>query len=367
MSACRLSPRWPGAWWIGLLALSIATSPETWAQEFWQLVPSHTDASLRGLHAIDQTTAWACGSHATVVKTIDGGKSWTRCAIEGLDDKSELRSIHAWSAKEVIVATAGTPCRIYYSSNGGDDWKIVYQNNHPDAFIDAMRFWDDHRGFIFGDPIDSKLLTLVTNDRGETWQLPGNQEFTLRSSEAGFAASNSSMMVFGKASVWIGLGGAPGLAQILISDDAGEHWARSTVDPIPSGKSSGIFSLARNQVGNVVAVGGDYTQVDAQEGNIAWFDPTKRLWRKPRGKSPRGFRSSVIGLSNPIGSKQDQGILIHWICAGPNGCEYSQDMEDWVALGDEGFHALAQASDGSLWACGAKGRVGLYIPNTQSR
>ncbi|MFY7893786.1 MAG: oxidoreductase, partial [Pirellula sp.] len=73
------------------------------AQDFWELVPTRTEASLRGLAPIDQSTAWVCGSQATLMRTVDAGKTWTRCLIEGLDSKAELRSIHAWSADEVLV------------------------------------------------------------------------------------------------------------------------------------------------------------------------------------------------------------------------------------------------------------------------
>ena len=329
-------------------------------QEFWKLVPTGTDASLRGLSAIDQKTAWTCGSQGTLLGTIDGGQTWTRRGIEGLES-TELRSIHAWSADELVVATAGTPCRIYLSKDAGRTWKIVYENEHPQAFIDGMKFWDEKRGFVFGDPIDGKLMALRSDDRGQHWLSSAQQDYRLGPGEAGFAASNSSLMVFEPESVWIGLGGASGAAQVLISDDGGLNWTRSDVEPIPSGKSSGIFSLARGAQGQVVAVGGDYMQADGKTGNVALYDSVGRVWQRPRGKGPGGFRSSVIYLSQPIRiERSDQG-LVHWICAGPNGSEASADAQDWFALSDESFHALAVASDGSLWACGAKGRVGLHV------
>jgi photosystem II stability/assembly factor-like uncharacterized protein len=337
------------------------------AQDFWELVPTRTEASLRGLAPIDQSTAWVCGSQATLMRTVDAGKTWTRCLIEGLDSKAELRSIHAWSADEVLVATAGAPCRIYYSKDAGETWKIVYVNTHPDAFIDALRFWDDQKGFAFGDPIDGKLLSLVSDDRGQTWRDSSKDGFKLQEGQAGFAASNSSLMVFKPNSVWIGLGGAEASAQVLASDDAGATWNRSSVEAIPSNKSSGIFSLARGSSGQIIAVGGDYKQALGDQGNVAIFDPASKLWRKPMGQPPRGFRSSVVCLSNTIrwnrtDPKLAPGASIRWISAGLSGCDASSDGEDWFALSDQPFHALAVAGDGSIWACGSQGRVGLHAP-----
>jgi photosystem II stability/assembly factor-like uncharacterized protein len=150
------------------------------------------------------------------------------------------------------------------SKDAGRTWKIVYENEHPQAFIDGMKFWDDKRGFVFGDPIDERLMALRSDDRGQHWLSSAQQDYRLRPGEAGFAASNSSLMVFEPESVWIGLGGASGAAQVLISDDGGLNWIRSDVESIPGGKSSGIFSLARGAQGQVVAVGGDYMQADGK-------------------------------------------------------------------------------------------------------
>jgi hypothetical protein len=246
-------------------------------------------------------------------------------------------------------------------------WTIVYENPHPDAFIDALRFWDDQKGFAFGDPIDGKLLALVSDDRGQTWRTSAKDGFPLKEGEAGFAASNSSSLVFGSDSVWIGLGGADTAASVLISDDAGATWSRSTVEDIPSNKSSGIFSLARDSRGKIVGVGGDYKQALGEQGNVAIFDPAHRAWRKPTGQLPRGFRSVVVFLDKNIRWKRTDlagapGADIHWISAGLSGSDASVDGEDWFALSEEPFHALAVAGDGTIWACGSQGRVGLHAP-----
>lgn len=317
----------------------------------WNMMPTGTTASFRGLHAIDRSSAWACGSQGTVVRTLDGGQTWTRHPINGLKP-IELRSIHAWSTTEVAVATAGTPCRIYRSDDAGASWSIVYENDDPKAFIDGMRFWGDKKGFVFGDPLQSRLMALFSGDRGKSWREPSDTALEMREGEAGFAASNSSLLVFGDRSVWIGLGGAEGVAHVLMSDDAGQSWQRSPVQPIASGKSSGIFSIARSPDGKAIAVGGDYMQPDRSEGNIAIYDPRSDTWRAPRGRPPRGYRSSVIYCEQAIRQS-------HWIAVGPTGCDVSVDGDDWIAISDEPFHALSVGADSSVWASGGSGRIAI--------
>lgn len=326
-------------------SLSAQESPRT----FWKVFSSGTNASFRGLHAIDRSCAWSCGSHGTVVRTVDSGATWTKHPIEGLE-QTELRSIHAWSADELVVATAGTPSRIYRSDNAGASWSIVYENADPKSFIDGLRFWNEDHGFAFGDPLENQLMALVSRDRGKLWQVPNVSALEMRDGEAGFAASNSSLLVFGDRSVWIGLGGAAGIAHVLMSDDAGVSWRRSPVGPIASGTSSGIFSIARSPGGTTIAVGGDYLQPDRSDGNIAILDPGNSTWRTPRGTPPRGYRSSVVRCEHAT-----QKVCC--IAVGPSGCDASRDGEDWHPVSDEPFHALSVGADGSVWASGGSGRI----------
>ena len=358
------SIRWDWIRSVGLKVVFLAAlAGVAQAEEFWKLAPTGTEASLRGLSPVDRSTAWACGSRSTLVRTIDGGMTWTTHPIEGLET-TELRSIHAWSADELVVATAGSPCRIYRTSNAGQSWDIVYENPNPQAFIDGLRFVDQKEGFAFGDPIDSKLMALRSGDRGLTWQSAGVEDYRMHEHEAGFAASNSSLLVFRtkpaeRLSVWIGLGGAVGAAQILISNDAGMSWSRSSIVAIPSGKSAGIFSIAMSPEGRAVAVGGDYMEPDSNRGNIAIYDSDTGVWQTAEGQVPRGFRSSVVFLPEALSIEHPRASWTRWICAGPNGCDFSEDGKTWYALSEQPFHSLSVASDKSLWACGPEGRVGI--------
>jgi len=347
-----------------LPAIAVAQESST---VFWKELPTATAVSFRGLHALNSSQAWACGSKGTVVSTSDGGQTWAIRSIDGLQE-TELRSIHAWSAAELVVATAGTPCRIYRSEDAGQSWRVVYENLDPHAFINGMRFWNAGVGFAFGDPIASRLMAWISEDRGRSWRESSLLPVPLATGEAGFAASNSSLLLFGEQSVWIGLGGAVGSAQVFMSDDRGASWQRSAVPPISSGPSSGIFSLARSPDGTVIAVGGDFMDPERETGNAAIFDPGTRQWHAPQGRPPRGYRSAIVYLPQPlaIAVQSDRAErpalgLIRWIAVGPGGSDWSSDGEHWQPLSEEPFHALSLAADGSLWASGARGRIAISV------
>ena len=42
----------------------------------WEIRPTGTRASFRGLSVVNATTAWVSGSRATFLRTTDGGATW---------------------------------------------------------------------------------------------------------------------------------------------------------------------------------------------------------------------------------------------------------------------------------------------------
>ena len=392
---------WVLVWLSLLIAINPLGSIRSLAQSQspWTNLQTPSISSLRGLAPVDQNTAWVCGSHSALFRTIDQGKSWTSHPIVELKNLTptsppvELRSIHAFSAERVIVATAGTPCRIYRTDDAGTTWNCVFEHPAKEAFIDGLRFYNSQQGIAFGDPVDGKVMVLRSDDQGQSWKQIQLESLSVRDGEAGFAASNSSLMLFkspkapspkapsangpttnpakAELSLWIGLGGKVGSAPMLSSEENLASFKLTSVEPIPSHSSAGIFSLARTPNGKVIAVGGDYKTPESPTGNIAIFDPDIQDWRSPTGEPPRGFRSCVVYLEqaitremNPIGNASPESpSKIHWITVGPTGSEWSYDAEHWYPLSKDPYHAVQVAPDGSIWACGSMGRVAVFNSN----
>src|SRR5687768_8848047 len=111
------------------------------------------DCTFRGLCAVSEDIAWACGSKGTVAKTINGGKRWEFYKI--LDTAiSEIRDIEAWDANQAVVLSVKGPAEILKTTDGGQSWKSVFKSTNPNSFLDGMAFWNKDRGIAFGDPID---------------------------------------------------------------------------------------------------------------------------------------------------------------------------------------------------------------------
>ncbi|MEL7499967.1 MAG: YCF48-related protein [Planctomycetota bacterium] len=316
-----------------------------------------SDASLRGLHVLDKTTVWASGSKGTIINTTDGGDNWTVRTVDGAEDL-DFRDIHAIDDGTVVAMTSGTPARIYRSTNGGISWKLCYENKDERVFLDALSFWDDQNGIVMGDPIGEAVFLLRTTDGGRTWSQFKTAP-QANKGEAGFAASGTNAIALGTQKYLIALGGAEKgdshkSSRVVMTLDRGGRWFAATV-PMHRTESAGIFSLCFVDEKYGVAVGGDYQQPDATDGNYAITSDGGRTWTSPKTKqSPSGYRSGV--------AVSRKGREIRLVAVGPNGTDVSLDLgKKWRKISNEGFHAVDFTSDGTIgWATGADGRIGRW-------
>ena len=89
------------------------------SQLYWQSQnPSPTGNTLYGVFFIDANTGTAVGSSGTILRTTNGGASWTR-------QSSEMEwSIHSVSFTDANTGTAvGDLGTILRTTNGGASWK----------------------------------------------------------------------------------------------------------------------------------------------------------------------------------------------------------------------------------------------------
>ena len=339
----------------------------------WELGPTGSKASLRGISATDAgKTVWASGSSATVLRSIDAGSSWEACGPEGFGEL-EFRCIHAWDKNDAIIASAGTPAVILKTKDGGNTWKEVYRHASSEAFLDGLKFFPEsvkdrnqQRGIAFGDPIglvDSELsiMILETRDGGATWTETRGPKAA--QGEAGFAASNSSMWLGNNGQVWIGTGAAKLPHSRIHYRPSWEAAWKTFETPICSDAAHGIFSVfAGIQEGRetFVAVGGDY-RPDAQSQLTAIYSTDGgRTWA-PAPMPPASYRSAVVfNSANPQTTQNDSTwpTTAGWIAVGPAGSDWSADGRSWQPFSSEGFHALA-VSGKLVFASGSNGRIAI--------
>ena len=330
---------------IGLFLVLLINTLQAQPVTF-QPVPVKVKSSFRALSIPDGTVAWIAGSRGWIGRSIDGGDHWTFFRILG-DSTSDYRTLYAHDSLRAVVGNTGSPAVIRETLNGGRTWNEVYRNEHPDAFLDGIGFWDRRNGIIYGDPINGRLLLLKTTDGGHTWNAsPDDQRPAVIAGEASFAASGTTIRCDGKRSVWIATGGSR--ASLFHSRDRGNHWSRLDT-PMAFGKpGAGTFSICLTGTGTIALAGGDYQAPERTAGNYCLGTLPGDHWVVPSG-GPSGYRSSIEMIG--------QGWLL---AGGPGGADLSMDGgRSWQLIpSPEGLNVFSKSRSGKLLLAG--GRNGIW-------
>jgi photosystem II stability/assembly factor-like uncharacterized protein len=329
-----------------IATVSLLAAPQ-WLQQ-----TSGVTARLRGVSAVSDRIAWASGADSTVLRTTDGGATWTKLKVTA--DVLDFRDIDAVDAQTAYVLSIGNgpASRIYKTTNAGATWTLQFKSDDPKAFYDAMSFWDANHGIVFGDSIDGQFCIMTTENGGRTWvRVPANRLPPALENEGAFAASGTNIALFGKSHAWIGTG-AGAKARVLRTVDRGRTW-RIAETPLLAGASAGIFSVAFRDAKHGVIVGGDYRKEKEAVNNLAVTSDGGVTWKLVKGLT--GFRSVVAYVPGALGVNAATLVAV-----GPLGTDYStDDGRTWRAIQGPGFDTLSFARGRPMaFAAGARGSIG---------
>lgn len=317
----------------------------------WRMVDPSVTSHFRGLAAVSRTVAWLGGYTGTVLRTVDGGRTWSDVSPAGAETL-QFRDISASDANHAVAMAAGegTDSRLYSTSDGGRSWTLAYENTDPAAFFDCMSFYDRRHGLVLSDPVDGRFRILATRDGGRSWTvLPNAGMPAAADGEFGFAASGECLTTFGH-DAWFGSGGSAE-SHIFHSRDGGLTWSVATT-PIVSGPSAGVFGLAFRTPVEGVAVGGDFAAPAAADA-VAATSTRRGAWQLS-DSMPVGYRSGVTFVPRFPGEV---------VAVGLTGSDVSFDAgRTWTSFDTGQFDTVACARDGACWASGDLGRVAVLQP-----
>lgn len=326
------------------------------APSMWSLQTSGFRTNLRGVSAVMTRDAhgnpspivWASGSNGVILKSLDGGSTWRQLTVVG-GEKLDFRGIQAFGAQTAYVISIGSGdnSRIYKTTDGGAHWALQFTDKRKEFFLDDIVCITEKHCFVAGDPVDGKLYLASTED-GEHWkELPRDSMPPALAGEGAFAASSTTLAIYGKKDIYIGTGGPA--ARVFHSPDLGKTWTVVNT-PILSGQASfGIFSIARE--GNtMIAVGGDYQSLNRNDFAAAYSTDSGATW-KLSAQQPAGFRSAVARLDGDT-----------WIAAGPSGEDISHDNGvHWSHTDDLKMNALVVLDKNHAWAVGERGAIARLV------
>jgi hypothetical protein len=257
---------------------------------------------------------------------------------------NNFRSV-AFQGNSLYALTIESPAKLY--KNG----KIVYQENHPNIFYDAMAFWNDQEGIAIGDPTEGCMSILITRNGGETWtkiscdSIPKSKE-----KEAAFAASNSNISIV-ENKVWVATGGV--YSRIFYSPNKGKTWEVFDTPIIQGTETTGIYSIDFYDTLIGFGIGGDYKNPENHSANKIKTTDGGRSWKLVAENKTPGYRSCIRFVPNRKGKEM--------VAIGFNGIDYSNDGgTNWSHLSNESYYTLRFVNDSTAYAAG-KGHISKLI------
>ena len=307
---------------------------------------SNSNASLRAVYALNENVVWASGSNGAVLKTLNGGQTWTK--VKSPIDSLDFRDIHVFSENSVIVMSAGEAtkgrAKLFQTIDGGETWILIYESKQPGVFFDSFDFWNAKDGILLGDPIDGHAFLLKTDDGGVYWSKVSNFVAPeLKTGEATFAASGNSLVVKGKQSVWFATQN-----RVFFSNDMGRDWSSSPT-PLDKSESAGIFGIHFWDEKNGIVVGGDYKQETEGGKNVAFTKDAGKTWTMDLPTKLYGLKESAFMLPNKT-----------LIAVGASGVSTTSDLgKVWNNMNYENYHSIS-CKGKKCWLVGKNGNIAKY-------
>lgn len=338
-----------------LLALGLSSSISA-AELLAQVAPRITTqttgvtGTLFAVSAVSDKTVWTSGSGGVVLRTLDGGTTWERKVVASAE-RLQFRDVHALSADSAWILSIGNgdASRIYFTADGGANWKLQFQNADTSAFFDCITMLDNKRGVVFGDASQGRTMILRTDNGGATWGLlPQTNVPAPVAGEGAYAASGRCIVHSGDRNVWIATGGPQ--SRLFRSIDAGVNWTLHTT-PFMHSASGGTSGLDFRDAKRGIGVAGDMGNLrgDTASAVVAVTNDGGLTWEL---RSRPGRPGALYGVTWVPGIGNETAVA-----AGTGGVFYTTDAGRTWTTASELAHAGLDARGKTAWIGGARGTV----------
>jgi photosystem II stability/assembly factor-like uncharacterized protein len=301
--------------------------------------------SIRSIEVLDDSTVFFAGSDGWMGQTRDAGIHWETFQWTAPDGSHPSFRATGFNGHHWFAASIESPGYIIRHSPSFGQASIVHTDERPEVFWDAMAWWNDAEGLVFGDPVGGCMTLLTTRDSGLTWhQTPCDQLPAPMPGEAGFAASNGNIALSGD-STWVFTGGMT--SRCLFSADRGRSWSIQALPILQGAGMTGVFSAHFVNHLEGKAMGGNWDKPEVNEGNLIETKDGGQHWTLLAEGSGPGYRSSLV--HHP---KRPQEL----VAVGFLGVDVSRDAgHTWTHASDSShFVARFSPSGRTLWLAGNK-------------
>lgn len=209
----------------------------------WTPQNSGTSFGLNAVVFRDARNGWAVSDGGTIIRSSDGGANWSHQANGGDS------SLHALAFSDRVGLAVGRTGTIFRSADGGATW--APQVSGTKAWLNGVAFADARNAWAVGE----RGTILRSTDGGTTW-----------TAQASNTQARLNAIAFGDARNGWAIG-ERGL--ILRTVDGGENWA-----PVESGTDTWLVSFTFIDPRNGWAVGQGGTVLRSTDGGATWAPQT---------------------------------------------------------------------------------------------
>jgi|GEM_PF-1680189 len=194
---------------------------------------------LRDIYFVDENRGWAVGSNGTIIRTTDGGSSWST------SESGTLRRFNAVHFVNENVGFAAGFLETRRTTDGGATWSS-FNTGQPVEFF-GIDFIDENTGWLTG----SQGRIVKTTDGGESWTLQAS----------GITVDINAIEFFDANTGWaVGTNG-----RIIRTTNGGSTWSTQS-----SGVNVQLFGLSVLDANNVIVVGANSTRIRTTNGGSSW-------------------------------------------------------------------------------------------------
>lgn len=202
----------------------------------WTDIASPTNAALNDV-VISADEGWAVGDDGTVLRTVDGGLTWTQLDVGTSADLVQIAALSGGTPIRNYVFAAGSDGTIVLSRDGGVSWSVKRTGNELLVAIGAF-ISDVTDTFAAVGNDGGSVVILTSTDELETWTKTVVRA-DAKATSAAFSFSEGFVI------------GERGL--LLHSEDKGSSWA-PVVTSISNANLYGLDSFSPTIVGDAIAI-----------------------------------------------------------------------------------------------------------------
>ena len=134
------------------------------------------DVSLDAVRAVDSLHAWVCGAptegYATILSTSDAGATWTRMGEAGTIPDVELQTIFALDEDRIWCAGSGNS--IVRTLDGGATWTSISSPRFDGVNWEGIHVQSENSIWVCGGAGDGNGWIAYTDDGGLSWTPQGD-------------------------------------------------------------------------------------------------------------------------------------------------------------------------------------------------